>query len=170
MSPRSTFQNWGSSSMLVFRRKLPKGVSRSQSGILFPQCIAFAGREEATMDDVIILGAGGHGKVVLDILRAQGAFRPVGFIDDSDSLAGAEVCGIPVIGRFDGLVRVRDRGVRHVAVAIGRNELRVARGRAAEQLGFELVTAVHPTAFVSPRAVVGRGAVVAPNASIVTDA
>jgi UDP-perosamine 4-acetyltransferase len=108
--------------------------------------------------------------VMLDILRAQGAFRPVGFIDNSDSLAGAEVCGIPVIGRFDGLARLRHVGVRHVVVAIGRNDLRVARGRAAEQLGFELVTAVHPTAFVSPRAVVGRGAVVAPNAGIVTDA
>ena len=62
------------------------------------------------MDDVIILGAGGHGKVVLDILRAQGAFRPVGFIDDSDSRVGAEVCGIPVIGRSDGLARLRDGG------------------------------------------------------------
>ena len=31
--------------------------------------------------DILIVGAGGHGKVVLDILRAAGVHRPVGFLD-----------------------------------------------------------------------------------------
>jgi UDP-perosamine 4-acetyltransferase len=122
------------------------------------------------MEDVIIIGAGGHGKVVLDILQAQGKFRPVGFLDANASLAESYVCGLPVLGQINALPRLKRQRIRHAIIAIGDNKARLAQLADLDKAGFELVTAVHPTAFVSPRAKLGRGVVVAPKAAVITEA
>lgn len=122
------------------------------------------------MDDVVIIGAGGHGKVVLDILAAEGRYRPVGFVDNNPALLDGYVCGHPVLGPINALPRLKRQRIRRAIVAIGDNRQRLNQLPEIEAVGFELVTAVHPTAFVSPRASLGRGVVVAPKASIITEA
>ena len=122
------------------------------------------------MDDVVIIGAGGHGKVVLDILQAQGKYRVAGFLDANASLAESYVCGVPVLGQINALPRLKRQKIRRAIIAIGDNKARLAQVADVEAAGMELVSAVHPTAFVSSRAKVGRGVVVAPKASIVTEA
>jgi UDP-perosamine 4-acetyltransferase len=119
---------------------------------------------------VVILGAGGHGKVVLDILRAEGRCEPVGFVDADTRLSGTKVGGLPVFGPLNVLPKLRGRGVGRAIVAIGDNRTRLRYAGAVEAEGFELVNAIHPTAFVSPTAQLGRNAVVGPNASVVTEA
>src|SRR5688572_12088367 len=59
--------------------------------------------------DTLIIGAGGHGKVVLDILRAAGLHKPVGFIDADPSLAGTSVGGVPVLGAANLLPKLRQQ-------------------------------------------------------------
>ncbi len=117
------------------------------------------------MQDVLIIGAGGHGTVVLDILRAGGGHRPIGFLDSKEDLHGREVDGLEVLGP-------PSAADHPFVVAIGDN---LARKRISERLvsaGLEPVTAVHPGATVSPRAavepgaVICAGAVVGPNARI----
>ena len=44
---------------------------------------------------LVIIGAGGHGKVIADIAEKMG-YSIKGFLDDNDSLK--EVCGYPVLG------------------------------------------------------------------------
>jgi UDP-perosamine 4-acetyltransferase len=122
------------------------------------------------MEEVVIIGAGGHGKVVLDILRADGRFRPVGFVDNNPSLLDSYVCGLPVLGPINALPRLKRQGVRRAIIAIGDNRQRQRQRGELDAAGFELVNVVHPTAFVSPRATLGRGVVVAPRASVVTEA
>ena len=73
-------------------------------------------------DDVLVLGASGHGMVVCDILAAaREGPRVVGFVDDSPALHGTRVLGVPVLGAFDDVVRT---GVRSVAMGIGNNGAR----------------------------------------------
>ena len=122
------------------------------------------------MDDVVIIGAGGHGKVVLDVLQAQGKYRVAGFLDANASLAESYVCGVPVLGQINALPRLRRQKIRRAIIAIGDNKARLAQVSDVDAAGMDLVTAVHPTAFVSPRAKLGRGVVVAPQASVVTEA
>jgi len=59
---------------------------------------------------VLILGAGGHGQVVADILlrmQAVGAgLMPVGYLNDNPALAGRYLLGLPVFGRLDALSTV----------------------------------------------------------------
>ncbi len=120
--------------------------------------------------DVVIIGAGGHGKVVLDLLRVAGQHRPVGFVDADPSLRGKTVAGLPVLGPASELTRLRKKGVRGALVAVGDN--RVRRGYAAEidAAGLEAVAAVHPAAVVSKSAVIGRGAVVCAAAVVSAEA
>jgi sugar O-acyltransferase (sialic acid O-acetyltransferase NeuD family) len=122
------------------------------------------------MEDVIIIGAGGHGKVVLDILLAEGEYRPVGFVDNNPSLLDSYVCGLPVLGPINALPRLKRQKIRHAIIAIGDNRQRLAQREFVDRDGVRLVNAVHPTAYVSPKATLGRGVVVAPVAKIVVEA
>jgi sugar O-acyltransferase (sialic acid O-acetyltransferase NeuD family) len=119
--------------------------------------------------ELVIIGAGGHGKVVLDILRAAGQHEPVAFLDADPALAGTEVFGVPVLGAINLLPKLRQQKVRHAIVAIGDNRARLQYAGLLRGQGFELASAVHPTAFVSPTAKLGVNVVVAPQAAVITD-
>ncbi len=53
--------------------------------------------------ELVIFGAGGHGRVVLDILQQAKQHKPVGFIDSNPKLRGRRVDGLPVLGDLDAL-------------------------------------------------------------------
>lgn len=122
------------------------------------------------MNDVVIVGAGGHGKVVLDVLRAAGKYRPVGFLDADPGLTDSYVAGIPVLGSINAARSLRRRKVRRAIVAIGDNRTRLEYAALLEAQGVELVSAIHPAAYVSPTASVGTNVVVAAMAAVGTDA
>ncbi len=119
--------------------------------------------------DVLIVGAGGHGKVVLDILRAAGKHRPVGYIDADPALAGTSVGDLPVLGTINQLGKLKGKA-RGAIVAIGDNRTRVNYAQVLVEHGFELVNAVHPSAVVSATAQVGRNVVIAAHATVCTEA
>ena len=121
------------------------------------------------MDEVVIIGAGGHGKVVLDILLAGGKYRPAGFVDNNPSLLDSYVCGLPVLGPINALPRLRRQKIRHAIIAIGDNRQRLAQRGIVDAEGYDLVTAIHPAAYVSPRTEVGRGVVIAPGARVIVE-
>lgn len=121
--------------------------------------------------DVLIIGAGGHGKVVLDILRATPAFKPVAFLDADPALANTAISGLPVLGQINLLPKLRQQQkLRHAIVAIGDNRSRQSYIKALRDHDFTLVNAVHPTAHVSPSAKLGTGVVVCPTAVVGTEA
>lgn len=123
------------------------------------------------MVNTVIIGAGGHGRVVLDILRAGGRHRPVGFVDADPELAGTTVGGLPVLGAVHLLRRVAGQHRATAAViAIGDNRARAGYAAAVAEAGLELATAVHPAAVVAESAVLGRGVVVAAGAVVCADA
>lgn len=119
--------------------------------------------------DTLIVGAGGHGRVVLEILRAQKTYTPVGFIDANPALAGTDVAGLPVFGHVNVLSKLRQRRIQFAVIAIGDNAARITYADTLRDNGFELVNAIHPTAVVSPSATLGSNVVVAAAAIIGTE-
>ena len=112
-------------------------------------------------EKVVIIGAGGHGKVIADIVRAAGD-TVAGFLDDDGSKT---VCyGCPVLGPVASAVALTD--CRFV-IAIGNN---VVRRRIAEEYTLPWYTAIHPRAVISPGAEIGEGTVVMANAVINAEA
>jgi sugar O-acyltransferase (sialic acid O-acetyltransferase NeuD family) len=120
--------------------------------------------------DVVIVGAGGHGRVVLDLLRLGGKHRVVGFLDADPALAGSVIDAVPVLGAVNLLPRLKQQRVRGVIVGIGDNRTRLRHAQLIEESGLELISALHPGAFVSPTATLGRNTVVAAGAVVSTHA
>jgi UDP-perosamine 4-acetyltransferase len=117
---------------------------------------------------IIIYGAGGHGKVVLDALLQSGR-EIAGFVDDDPQRAGGIHCGYPVAA---GPGDLEPPGAAELVVAIGDAASRQRATARVEELGYRLGTVVHPAAVIAggvrlaPGAMVMAGAVVNPDASI----
>lgn len=124
------------------------------------------------MRGVVILGAGGHGRGILEILRAAGQDRgdspPVrGFLDDDPAQSGREIAGLPVLGTTALLPEiVREH---RILVGLGDPDPRRVLAERAAQAGAEFAVAVHPSAVLYGRVEVGPGAVVGAGAVIAAD-
>lgn len=104
---------------------------------------------------LVVLGAGGHGRVVADILQASER-RVLGFLDAGKPV-GATVLGLPVLGDDDWLATHRAA----VALGIGDNAARERLAARVLDRGAELVSAIHPRAVVASSAQIAEGVVIA---------
>ena len=102
--------------------------------------------------NLLILGAGGHGKVVEEIAQSTGLFNKIGVLDDMVELAVGKLCDAE---------RLHNE-YEAAFVSIGNNALRKELLEKLRQIGFIIPVIVHPTAFVSPSAFVGEGTLVGP--------
>jgi sugar O-acyltransferase (sialic acid O-acetyltransferase NeuD family) len=123
-------------------------------------------------EPILIIGGGGHGRVVIDALRAAGDFEPIAIVD---SRVEGERDGVPVRGGDDALPGLLAEGIGAAAIGVGSVGDATARRRVHEralQVGFALPAIVHPHATVSPTArlcpgcFIAAGAVVGPGAVI----
>jgi sugar O-acyltransferase (sialic acid O-acetyltransferase NeuD family) len=116
----------------------------------------------------LVWGAGGHGRVVSDVVRACG-YRVGGFIDLDPTKVGTRVGNVAVILHEEVfLAQVRDLGIPAgcdaIALALGDN---AARHFALASLSGCCVPPLkHPSAVVSSSAVIGRATVVGANAVV----
>lgn len=109
------------------------------------------------MNQVLILGAGGHAKVVADLVELAG-YTVAGFLDDHP--AGPNVFGKPVLGPIADCLRYPQHAF---VIGIGSNQV---RRELAARYPLRWITAVHPKAVVARDAVLGPGTVVMANAVI----
>ncbi len=98
-----------------------------------------------TTSPVLVFGAGGHGRVVAEVVQSSGA-RVEGFIDDGLA-PGTQVLGLPVLGPSSWLAQ---QPPRLVALALGDNRRREEVAAALEKQGHTLGTFLHVTAWISP--------------------
>jgi UDP-perosamine 4-acetyltransferase len=115
------------------------------------------------------LGAGGHARVVIDILRLQPEWSEILLLDKDPDLVGTEIDGAKVIGDDDALPQLVRDGVRSAFVGLGSSPDTGPHARLyrlALDAGLEVVTATHRSATVSGAATVGRGATICANAVV----
>jgi sugar O-acyltransferase (sialic acid O-acetyltransferase NeuD family) len=117
--------------------------------------------------DAVIFGASHQGKVVLEVLRAQGSYRVLGFLDDDSGKHGTVFAGSPVLGGTEWALHNAERKLAAI-VAIGRNDARVKAQEALRAGGIELLNAIHPSAVVMPGVTLGAGNLVCAGAVIIT--
>ncbi len=119
---------------------------------------------------VVVMGAGGHGRVVLDILQHDPQYDVVGFVDSDKSLQGKKMDGVLVLGDTSAISKLRHDGVEGAIVGIGDNRTREEFARKFREAGFTLVNATHPRASIARSVVLGRGVVIASGAIIAAHA
>lgn len=108
---------------------------------------------------LIIFGAGGHGKTLIDLVRAVGVYQIAGLVDDSLP-TGSVVMGVPVLGGAEILPELYHRGIRLAANGVGGIGNVTVRLRVFELLakaGFSCPNLVHPNAWVETSATLGGG-------------
>lgn len=115
----------------------------------------------------LVIGAGGHGMVVADILmRAfdKGArVEPIGFLDDNPARRDTRVLELPVLGLLNQLPEIPHDAI---VLAIGDNATRKRVFLQLKQAGETIITAIHPSAIIAPSAVIGTGTVICASAVI----
>ncbi|MBL7978406.1 MAG: acetyltransferase [Bacteroidetes Order II. Incertae sedis bacterium] len=121
------------------------------------------------MTKLVIIGAGGHGKEVADILLAQHKESTTtvvaGFIDEDPAKYGAYINGLQVLGNTNWLFTQPIHAYK-VVVAIGNLQVLKKVVTEIKQHGIALTTAISPDALVSPSAQVGDGSILFPHTSI----
>ncbi|MGH3146720.1 MAG: hypothetical protein ACRDTR_13070, partial [Rubrobacter sp.] len=130
--------------------------------------------QEISIEDeirVAIVGAGGYGRVALDVLLSGGlGDRVLGFYDDAHGAISEKVRGYPVLGDVEMLKSMLSIEPVHVVVAITDNGARLRVANALRGLGGQFFTAVHPASYLSETATVGGGCVLAAGAVVHPDA
>jgi len=116
----------------------------------------------------VIFGAraDGSARVLLDIIRCEGRYTVVAFLDDDAARHGAAIEGLPVLGGSERFAPLCADGVGAIAFALGANRLRHALLDRARSAGLEPLTAVHPRAIVAAGVPVGAGAWIAAGAVV----
>ncbi len=108
---------------------------------------------------IFIYGGGGHGKTLIDLVRAVGAYRIVGLVDDNLP-PGSAIMGVPVLGGTAILPELYGRGIRLAVNAVGGIGNVSVRLRVFELLakaGFSCPNLVHPNAWVETSAALEGG-------------
>lgn len=108
---------------------------------------------------VIVIGAGGHARVVADALRGAGS-EVLGFVDADWGRHGAQLDGLMVLGGDEMLATYRSANVL-LANGIGSIGIPTRRRAVHEALaadGWRFTTVIHPRATVSPHARLEEGA------------
>ena len=119
---------------------------------------------------IFVYGAGGHGKVVADLLLSRGENEFVGFVDDREELWGRNVIGFPVLGGWQWLHREASHSSVATVLGVGDNQSRQLLAERCAAWNIELLTVVHATATISQSARLGRGTVVMAGTIINSDA
>jgi len=109
---------------------------------------------------LIVFGAGGHAKVVIDIIEQQGSYEIVGVLDDDVSRKGSRFFGYTLLGTRADLPALRSAQMHLAIVAIGDNARRAAVAALLTQQSWQFAAAVHP------RACIGRGVDIGPGCVI----
>jgi sugar O-acyltransferase (sialic acid O-acetyltransferase NeuD family) len=124
-------------------------------------------------EDIVIVGAGAHARVVFDILRAAGRDKNVkAFIDLEGKAAaeGATINGVAIVNGLEAMAQMVQGGGFTAILGHGNNSKRKAVLPEIEKMGVELGTAVHPSAIISPDVTIGGGTTVSAGVIILTGA
>lgn len=125
------------------------------------------------MSGLLILGSGGHSKVVAETAIASGLASNVAFLDDRYKSLDAclSVLGCPVIGPLELSLQADIRSQFDAAVvAIGHAAIRLHWISHLQEAGYYLPPLIHPTAWVSPSAQLGPASVVLAHAAVQAEA
>ena len=122
------------------------------------------------MKKIIIIGSGGHAKVVADIILAREKelnedLKIIGFLDDNfKNLKYDNIFNIPILGDLNNIDNFSKNEDYFFIIAIGSNEVRKKISEKYKELNY--YTAIHPRSVISREVIIGSGTVVMANVVI----
>ena len=113
------------------------------------------------MRKLVLVGGGGHAKVLISALKKVGSYELIGYTDVRDS---GELLGIPYLGKDSILGKMKETIVNCCAAIgvgkVGVNEKRMQFVDGLVGLGFRLPVVISPHAVVNEGVIIGEGSVI----------
>jgi len=122
------------------------------------------------MEEILLIGGGGHCKSVIDVIEQENRFRIAGIVD-KEELIGQDVLGYKVIG-CDHDLEVLFKKYKYAVVTVGQiksNRLRIKLFNLLKEVGYSLPVIISPLAYVSKHAFIEEGTVVMHHALVNAD-
>ena len=116
------------------------------------------------MEDIVIIGYGGHAKSVVDSIERAHRYRIVGYTELREQQSDYNY-----LGTDEALYEIYNSGVRNAVVGIGylgKDNIRAMLYRKLKDIGFKLPVIIDPRAIVSQNVSIGEGTIVGKNAII----
>lgn len=107
-------------------------------------------------DELLIIGASGHGKVVTDIAIKMNQWKKIHFLDDNDSIKNC--MGIEIIGKSTEAFKYIDNA--DIFIAIGTNSIRERFHEKLASAGASIPILIHPNAVIGPEVELKEGTVI----------
>lgn len=118
---------------------------------------------------VIIIGAGGHGKVIFDVL-SKTEQKVTAFLDDDKEKYNTAIHGVQVQGVIADIPKFAEQFPLGAFAAIGNNFIRKKIYLKLKELGFAMIKAISPESYTFDKNNIGAGTLVMPKAVVNIDA
>jgi sugar O-acyltransferase (sialic acid O-acetyltransferase NeuD family) len=110
--------------------------------------------------NISIIGAGGHSKVIIDIIHELGNYNIIGIYDDNKT---GYFSGIKIIGKIS---EIENKKSDYFIIGIGNDKI---RKKIAEEYQLKWATLIHPKTIISKTAIIKEGTVICAGAIIQTE-
>lgn len=116
------------------------------------------------LKEVVLLGGGGHARVVIETAQKYcRQYRIIGITEEDRSLIGHEISGIPVMGDDSILPELYVKGLKYAFIAVGvtkNQELRNKLQKKITTIGFESINIIHGKSIRSEDIEIGTGNII----------
>lgn len=116
-----------------------------------------------------VFGCGAHGRVVLDLLKAQNRWSSIAFLDEEPTLHGTTINGATIVGGLRVLNGVKPAETALV-IALGNPRDREKISHLVEAMNLSFITAVHHSAVIAESAQIGEGCMICAQAVVNSNA
>jgi len=119
---------------------------------------------------IVLIGGGGHCKVVISILKKLDNFEIAGIVDINK--AGSLISGIKIIGTDDDLKDIYKSGIQNALITVGSTKDNIKRYRLfnmAREIGYKFPVIISPEAIVDESVKIDEGTVIMPGSIINID-
>lgn len=111
------------------------------------------------MEKLLLIGGGGHCKVVISAIKLAGEYEIAGIIDLPENI-GKSLCEVPIIGDDSDLEKFSGQGIKYCIVTVGSvgdSSTRRKLYALSKNIGFIHANVIHPTAVIDKSVKMGEG-------------
>ena len=119
---------------------------------------------------IVLIGGGGHCKVVISILKKLDKFEIAGIVDNYKE--GSLISGIKIIGTDDDLRNIYKSGIHYTLITVGsikENTKRYRLFNMARKIGYKFPVIISPEAIVDRSVKINEGTIIRPGCIIDVD-
>ena len=120
-------------------------------------------KEGISINKLLIVGAGGHGRCCLEIANSMNEFEKISFLDDQN--ISKLFNDFRVIGKINEMEKFYPE-YNKIFIAVGNNKIRERLMLKAKKIGYSIVTLIASSCYISASAIICEGTVVFPHAVI----